>query len=61
MSPDSAAEQLVKLLRPDLPASQKIEIRETAREAFEAGNDVLEKIKPFLKGATTRNEQTQEY
>jgi hypothetical protein len=33
MSPDSAAEQLVKLLRTDLPVS-KIEIREKAKAAF---------------------------
>ena len=49
MSPDSAAEQLVKLLRPDLPASRKIEIRESARAAFEAGDDVISKVRPFLK------------
>ena len=49
MSPDSAAEQLVKLLRPDLPASTKIEVRESARAAFEAGDDVTSKVRPFLK------------
>ena len=49
MSPDSAAEQLVKLLRTDLPVSRKIEIREKAKAAFEAGEDVASKVKPFLK------------
>jgi hypothetical protein len=51
MSSDSAAKQLVKLLRPDLPISQKIEIRETARVAFKAGDDVPSEIRVFLKNA----------
>jgi hypothetical protein len=59
MSPDFAIEQLAKLLRPDLPVSRRIEIRETAKAAFEAGDDVLKKIKPFLKG-TLQNQQTRE-
>jgi hypothetical protein len=49
MSPDSAVDQLAKLLRPDLPVSRRIEIRETAKAAFEAGDDVLGKVRPFLK------------
>ncbi len=48
MSPDSAAEQLVKLLRTDLPVSTKIEIREKAEAAFEAGQDVVRNVTPFL-------------
>ena len=59
MSPDFAVEQLAKLLRPDLPVSRRIQIRETAKAAFEAGDDVLEKIKPFLRGAN--QQQTQEH
>jgi hypothetical protein len=51
MSPEFAVEQLVKLLRPNLSASQRIEIREAAKAAFEAGDDVLSKIRPFVKGA----------
>jgi hypothetical protein len=38
-----------KLLRQDLPVSRRIEIRETAKAAFEAGDDVLGKVRPFLK------------
>ena len=49
ISPDSAVEQLAKLLRQDLPVSRRIEIRETAKAAFEAGDDVLGKVRPFLK------------
>ena len=49
MSPDFAVEQLAKLLRQDLPVSRRIEIRETAKAAFEAGDDVLGKVRPFLK------------
>jgi hypothetical protein len=49
ISPDSAVEQLAKLLRPDLPVSRRIEIRETAKAPFEAGDDVLGKVRPFLK------------
>jgi len=49
ISSDSAVEQLAKLLRSDLPVSQRIEIRETAKAAFEAGDDVLGKVRPFLK------------
>jgi hypothetical protein len=57
MTPADAAEQLFKLLRPDLPVSRKIEIHQIAKAAFEARDDVLEKIKPFLKGAV-QNQQT---
>jgi hypothetical protein len=59
MTPADAAVQVDKLLRPDLPVSRRIELRETTKAAFEADDNVLEKIKPFLKGAA-RNEQTQE-
>jgi outer membrane PBP1 activator LpoA protein len=59
MNPAAAAEQLAKLLRPDLPVSKKIEIRESAKAAFDTGEDILENIKPFLKGAA-KNGQTQE-
>jgi hypothetical protein len=59
VTPAEAVEQVAKLLRPDLPVSRRIELRETTKAAFETNDDVLEKIKPFLKGAG-RNEQTQE-
>jgi hypothetical protein len=59
MTPAAATEQLAKLLRPDLPVSKKIEIRESAEAAFDTGDDVLEKIRPFLNGAD-QNGQTQE-
>jgi hypothetical protein len=55
-----AVEQVAKLLRPDLPVFRRIELRETTKAAFEANDDVLEKIKPFLKGAA-RNEQPQKH
>ena len=48
MTPADATEQVVKLLRPDLPVSRRIQLRETTKAAFEADGDVLEKIKPFL-------------
>jgi hypothetical protein len=57
MSPDFAVEQLAKLLRPDLSVSRRIQIRQTAKAAFEAGDDVLEKIKPLLKGANPQQGQ----
>jgi hypothetical protein len=57
MSPDSAAEQLVRLLRTDLPVSRKIEIREKAKAAFEAGDDVVRKVKPFLRNGQHQAEQ----
>jgi hypothetical protein len=57
MSPDSAAEQLVKLLRTDLPVSRKIEIREKAKAAFEAGEDVARNVKPFLRNGERQTEQ----
>ena len=59
MTPVAATEQLAKLLRPDLPVSKKIEIRESAKAVFDTGGDVLEKIKPFLKGAAQKG-HTQE-
>jgi hypothetical protein len=49
MSPDFAVEKLAKLLSPDLPISQRIKIRESAKAAFEAGDDVISKIMLFLK------------
>ena len=60
MTPADAAVQVDKLLRPDLPVSRRIELRETTKTAFEADDNVLEKIKPFLKGAA-RNEQPQKH
>ena len=60
VTPAEAVEQVAKLLRPDLPVSRRIELRETTKAAFEANDDVLEKIKPFLKGAA-RNEQPQKH
>ena len=59
VTPAEAVEQVAKLLRPDLPVSRRIELRETTKAAFEAHDDVLEKIKPFLKG-TAQNEQIRE-
>jgi aminopeptidase N len=56
MTPADAAEQVAKLLRPDLPVSRRIELREIAKAAFEADDDVLVNIKPFLKG-TVQNQQ----
>src|SRR5258707_11524456 len=50
MSPDFAVEQLAKLLRQDLPVSRRIEIRETAKAAFEAGDDVLGKVQAISEG-----------
>jgi NADPH-dependent glutamate synthase beta subunit-like oxidoreductase len=47
---DAAAEQLAKLL--DLSASQRIQIRQTVKAAFEAGNDVVSKIRPYLERST---------
>jgi hypothetical protein len=58
MTPDQAVQEVAKLLRPDLSASQKIKIRETAKAAFEAGDDAAGKIRPFLKGA--RQQQTEQ-
>ena len=52
---DAAAEQLAKSL--DLPASRRIQIRETVKAAFEAGDDVVSKIRPYLKRSTQVTEQ----
>ena len=57
MTPEQAVEQLVKLLRDELPASQKIEIRQTAKASLEAGDDVVSKIRPFLKNSHDRTQQ----
>ena len=57
MTPTAATEQVTKLLHPGLPASKKIEIRESAKTAFEAGEDVVIKVRPFLKGAQEQNTQ----
>jgi hypothetical protein len=59
MTPTDAAGQVAKLIRHDLPVSRRIELREITKAAFEAHDDVLEKIKPFLKGAA-QNEQIRE-
>jgi hypothetical protein len=60
MTPADAVEQVAKLLHPDLPISRRIELRETIKAAFEANDNVMEKIKPLLKAAA-RNEQTREH
>ena len=52
---DEAAEQLAKSL--DLPASRRIQIRETVKAAFEAGDDVVSKVRPYLKRSTQVTEQ----
>jgi hypothetical protein len=57
MSPNSAAQQLLTLLRPDLPVSRKIEIRENAKTAFEAGSEVFSKVKTFLRNDQRQAEQ----
>src|SRR5258708_21127094 len=57
MTPDFAVEQLAKLLRPDLPVSRRIEIREAAKAAFQTADDVVSKIRPFLKGASQQQAQ----
>jgi hypothetical protein len=60
MTPADAASQVDKLLHPDLPVSRRIEIRETTKAAFEFDDDVLEKIKPFLKGAVQNRQARQQ-
>jgi hypothetical protein len=60
MTPELAAEQLSKLLRPDLAVSQRIHIREIAKAAFSAGDDVSRKVSPFLKGAQRQQSEQQE-
>lgn len=60
MTPELAAEQLAKLLSPDLPVSQRIQIREIAKAAFSAGDDVSSKVSPFLKGAQRQQSEQQE-
>ena len=57
MTPAVAADELAKLLEPGLPASKKIEIRQTAKTAFETGDDVVSKVRPFLKGAQQQKDQ----
>jgi uncharacterized coiled-coil protein SlyX len=57
MTSEQAAAQLVSLLRADLPASRKIEIRQTAKASLEAGDDIAGKIRPFLKNAPDQAEQ----
>lgn len=57
MTPAAASDQLAKLLDPGLAASKKIEIRQTAKTAFEAGEDVVSKVRPFLKGAQQQKNQ----
>jgi hypothetical protein len=60
MTPHFAVEQLTKLIRADVPVSRRIEIRETAKAAFETGDDVVGKIKPFLKGAGQQQTEHQQ-
>jgi hypothetical protein len=57
MAPGQAVEEVVKLLRTDLPASRKIAIREAAKTAFETGDDILDKIRPFLKNASPEQQR----
>jgi hypothetical protein len=57
MTPDQAVHEVAELLRSDLSASQNIKIREVARAAFEAGDDVAGTVRPFLKGAQQQTEQ----
>ena len=60
MTADFALEELAKLLRLDLPVSKRIQSRETAKAAFETGDDVVGKIKPFLKGAGQQQTEHQQ-
>ena len=55
ITPDEAEERLAKSV--DLPASRRIQIRETVKAAFEAGDDVVSKIRPYLKRSTQVTEQ----
>jgi hypothetical protein len=57
MAPGQAIEELVKLVRTDLPTSGKIAIREAAKAAFETGDDIVGKIRPFLKNASTEQQR----
>ena len=57
MAPGQAVEELVKLLCTDLPASRRIAIREAAKIAFETGDDIAHKIRPFLKNASTEQQR----
>jgi uncharacterized coiled-coil protein SlyX len=57
MTSEQAAAQVVSLLPADLPASRKIEIRQTAKASLEAGDDIAGKIRPFLKNAPDAVEQ----
>jgi hypothetical protein len=59
ISTDVAVEQLIKLLCPDLPVSRRIEIRETVKAAFETGDDVLGRVRPFLKGNQQKQTEQQ--
>jgi hypothetical protein len=60
MTPADATEQVVKLLRPDVPVSRRIQLHETTKAAFEADGDVLENIKPFLKDAIQKQQTRQQ-
>jgi prophage DNA circulation protein len=57
MTLDQAASEIAKLLRPDLPVSRRIAIREDLKTAFEAGDDVVSRIRPFLKNSIEQAEQ----
>jgi hypothetical protein len=57
MTPDQAASELAKLLWPDLPVSRRIAIREDLKAAFEVGDEVLSRIRPFLKNSVEQAEQ----
>jgi len=55
-----AVEQLTKLLRPDLSVSRRIQAREMAKAAFEAGDDVVDKVRSFLVGSQRQRSEQQQ-
>ena len=57
MTPNEAASEIAKLLRPDLPVSRRIAIREDLKASFQAGGDVASRIRPFLKNSIEQTEQ----
>jgi hypothetical protein len=57
MTSERAASEIAKLLRPDLPVSRRIAIREDVKKAFEIGDDFANRIQPFLKNTIQQAEQ----
>jgi hypothetical protein len=57
MTPNEAASEIAKLLRPDLPVSQRIAIREDLKAALAGGDDVASRIRPLLKNSIQQAEQ----